>query len=277
MFRFLEAAINSKINVGAAFCRPHIFLKMKKIENENEELEVDELVYTNEDENEDENDSILEVGDLVLGYDGKAITGEISFGINEGDYLCIIGDNGTGKSTLLKTILALHKPISGWMDLVPSRKEIGYLPQQNAVQKDFPSSVFEVAITGTLSKNKWWMPFYSKEQKEDTKKALEATNSLDLTDKCYRELSGGQQQRVLLSRALLASKNMIFLDEPTASLDIDASCDFYETLKKINLEKNTTIVMVTHDIENALKHSTHILDLKKDGFFFGTTKEYQNN
>ncbi|MCL2255494.1 MAG: ABC transporter ATP-binding protein [Firmicutes bacterium] len=251
---------------------------MKKT-NENEELEkLNELGQENNDadfEEEDDNGFILEVGDLVLGYDKNPITEEISFGINSRDYLCIIGDNGTGKSTLLKTILALHKQISGWIDLVPQRSEIGYLPQQTDIQRDFPASVFEVALTGTLGKSKWWKPFYSSEQKESTKKALETTNVLDLKDRCYRELSGGQQQRVLLARALLSSENIIFLDEPTSNLDKDASAEFYQVLKTLNTEKNITIVMVTHDIENAKKYASHILEIKKEGYFFGTTKEWR--
>ena len=217
----------------------------------------------------------LEVEELTIGYDGRAVAKDISFIIEDGDYLCIVGDNGTGKSTLLKTILGLHQSISGFVDLAIPRKEIGYLPQQTDIQKDFPASVKEVVLSGCLNASKWWKPFYTKEEKIKATQALQKTNVADLEKKCYREISGGQQQRVLLARALLTTQKMIFLDEPTAGLDPDSAKDFYAVLHKINKDDKITIIMVSHDVENAIKNATHILHLKKDSYSFSTVKEYK--
>jgi len=216
----------------------------------------------------------LKVSDLSIGYNGISILDDINFYVESGSYLCIVGENGTGKSTLLKTISNLQKPVYGEICFSSSRNEIGYLPQQTAVQHDFPAAVKEIIAMGALSKSKWYKPFYSKQQKELISWAIDRTNIAAIKDKCFRELSGGQQRRVLLARALVAARNFIILDEPTAGLDPEATKDFYELLEKINRDENVTIVMVTHDIENAIKYSTHILHLQSNDYFFGTLDEY---
>jgi len=216
----------------------------------------------------------LNVCDLSIGYNGVAILDDLNFSIEGGSYLCVIGENGTGKSTLLKTISNLQKPIYGEIIFSDSRREIGYLPQQTAVQYDFPATVGEIVATGALSKGQWYRPFYSKQEKELISWALDKTNITDIKDKCFRVLSGGQQRRVLLARALVAAKNIIILDEPTAGLDPEATKDFYQLLEKINQDENVTIIMVTHDIESAVKYATHILHLQTEEYFFGTTRDY---
>jgi len=216
----------------------------------------------------------LTVSDLSIGYDGVAILDDINFCVESGSYLCIVGENGTGKSTLLKTISGLQKSIYGNIKFSDHRREIGYLPQQTAVQRDFPSTVNEIVATGALSKGKWYRPFYNKQEKELISWAVEKVNIVDIRNKCFRELSGGQQRRVLLARALVAAKNFIILDEPTAGLDSEATKDFYELLEKINRDENVTIVMVTHDTEKAMQYATHILLLLSNDYFFGTVDDY---
>lgn len=216
----------------------------------------------------------LTVTDLSIGYDGVAIQDDINFRIDGGSYLCIVGENGTGKSTLLKTISNLQKPLFGEISFGVPRREIGYLSQQTAVQNDFPATVSEIVSTGVLSKGKWYKPFYSKQDKELIDWAMAKTNITDIKGKCFRELSGGQQRRVLLARALIGAKNFIILDEPTAGLDPEATKDFYVLLEKINKEDNVTIVMVTHDIESSIKYATHVLHLQMNDYFFGTIDEY---
>jgi len=205
---------------------------------------------------------------LELGYDGKTIAEGISFSVDAGDYLCVVGDNGTGKSTLLKALLGLHRPLDGEIELGIERNEIGYLPQQDDIQRDFPASVKEIVMSGCLNQIKWWMPFYSKKDKERAALALEKTNISDLAKKCYRELSGGQQQRVLLARALVAAQKMIVLDEPVQGLDPLACAEMYKTINKINKDDGITVIMVSHDVGTALKHASHILHVKKDGCVF---------
>ena len=157
---------------------------------------------------------------LTLGYDNRAIQEDLNFSIDAGDYLCIVGENGSGKSTLMKTLLHLQPPISGTIELGDGLKknEIGYLPQQTLVQRDFPASVREIVLSGCQSRC-GLRPFYNKEEKRVAQKAMEKMMIQDLADHCYRELSGGQQQRVLLARALCAAQKILLLDEPVSGLD----------------------------------------------------------
>ena len=205
--------------------------------------------------------ALLEVTDLCIGYDRKSIVDDICFSIPVGSYLCIVGENGAGKSTLLKTISGLQKPVYGTVNFSVQRREIGYLPQQTAIQHDFPASAMEIVSSGALSRGAWYRPFFNKEEKERIAWACEKTGVSAFAAQCFRELSGGQQRRVLLARALVTAKNAVILDEPTAGLDPEAMREFYELLAKINSEDKITIIMVTHDIESAEKHATHVLHL----------------
>ena len=228
--------------------------------------------------------TLLEVTDLCIGYDGKSIVDDICFEIVSGSYLCIVGENGAGKSTLLKTISGLQKPIYGTVHFSVEQREIGYLPQQTAVQHDFPASAKEIVSSGALSRGKWYRSFYSKEEKERIAWACEKTGVAAFAGQCFRELSGGQQKRVLLARALVTAKNAVILDEPTAGLDPEAMKEFYELLAKINRDEKITIIMVTHDIESATKYATHILHLytkiaksdddESDDYFFGNVDQF---
>ena len=216
----------------------------------------------------------IKVANLTLGYDGKVVAKDINFSVDPGDYLCIVGENGTGKSTLLKALLNLHNPLSGEIKLEIERHEIGYLPQQDSIQKDFPASVWEIVLSGCVNRSVW-RPFYNKAEKELAKTAMEKANITDLTKKCYRELSGGQQQRILLSRALVATQKIIVLDEPVAGLDPAAAAEMYKAINKINKDDGITVIMVSHDVDEAVKHASHILHLyNKKPHFFGTVKEY---
>ncbi|MCL2285552.1 MAG: ATP-binding cassette domain-containing protein, partial [Firmicutes bacterium] len=178
--------------------------------------------------------TLLEAADLCIGYDGKAILNDINFTVKNGSYLCIVGENGAGKSTLLKTISGLLKPVFGTVHFSCTRREIGYLPQQTAIQQDFPASAIEIVSSGALSRGAWYRPFYNKDEKERIAWACEKTGVTAFANQCFRELSGGQQRRVLLARALVTAKNAVILDEPTAGLDPEAMKDFYELLAKLN-------------------------------------------
>ena len=159
----------------------------------------------------------------------------------------------------------------GWKN----RKGIGYLPQQTQAQRDFPASVWEVVLSGVLN-TRHKSPFYSKEDKKEAMVNLEKLGIAHLKKHCYRELSGGQQQRVLLARALCATDSALILDEPVTGLDPAAALEFYDTIKELNKE-GVTIVMVTHDIKNALTYATHILHLEQENDFFGTVEEYKKS
>ena len=216
----------------------------------------------------------IECNKLVLGYDGKEILKDLSFSVKKGDYLCIVGENGSGKSTLMKTILGLNPPISGTITFGDGVKEkgIGYLPQQTEIQKDFPATVYEIVLSGCLSKS-GLSPFYSKQLKETANKHIAELGLEQLKSRCYRELSGGQQQRVLLARALCATENIILLDEPVAGLDPKVTSLMYQLISDINTKHNITVIMISHDIGVALKYATHILHIGAKSFF-GTKEEY---
>ena len=211
---------------------------------------------------------------LTLGYENRAIQENLNFSINAGDYLCIVGENGSGKSTLMKTLLHLQTPISGTIELGDGlhKNEIGYLPQQTLVQRDFPASVKEIVLSGCQGRC-GWRPFYNKEDKEIARKAMEKMMIQDLQDRCYRELSGGQQQRVLLARALCAAKKILLLDEPVSGLDPKVTAEMYQLIEDLNKKDEITIIMISHDIEAAFRYATHILHIG-ERCFFGTKKQY---
>ena len=207
-----------------------------------------------------------------LGYDGKPIVTDLSFTVNAGDYLCIVGENGSGKSTLMKTILNLTPPLAGsiYMEgLKPT--QIGYLPQQTQVQRDFPASVLEIVLSG-FQGQRGWRPFYTKEEKAAASANLKKLGLAGFERRCYRELSGGQQQRVLLARALCATQKCLLLDEPISGLDPKATAQMYEIIEQLHRE-GITIIMISHDVGVALADATHILHIGKH-LFFGTKESY---
>lgn len=219
--------------------------------------------------------SFLEVKDLKIGYDGKVVADNINFCVNNGDYLCIVGENGSGKTTLMKTLLKIKSPLGGSIVLGDNlkRNEIGYLSQQNAVQKDFPASVEEVVSSGCQN-SMGWRPFLNKAEKKLVSSNMAKLGIEHLAKSCYRELSGGQQQRVLIARALCATKKILFLDEPVTGLDPKITAETYEIINSVNKTDGITVVMISHDIAMATKYATHILHLSQNPLFFGTKQEY---
>ena len=212
--------------------------------------------------------------DLSCGYEQTAVVSGVNFAVNRGDYLCIVGENGSGKSTLVKTLLGLVKPIGGSIEMGDGlkRNEIGYLPQQTDVQRDFPASVWEVVLSGCLA-GSGLRPFYNKQEKALAQQNIEKMGLVGFEKRCYRELSGGQQQRVLLARALCATSKLLLLDEPVSGLDPKVTLEMYDLISKLNREDGVTIIMISHDINASLKYATHILHVSHE-VFFGTRDEY---
>lgn len=211
---------------------------------------------------------------LSVGYDGKAVLKGLDFEVCAGDYLCIVGENGSGKSTLMKTILGLQAPVDGKISTGDGLKknEIGYLPQQTQVQKDFPASVREIVLSGCQGRC-GSRPFYNKEEKQLAEKNIRKMQIENLSKRCYRELSGGQQQRVLLARALCATQKMLLLDEPVSGLDPKVTKELYSLIEKLNREEKITVIMISHDMAAAVRYASHILHIGSS-VFFGTKEEY---
>ncbi len=210
---------------------------------------------------------------VTLGYEGNAVVENLNFSLIEGDHLYILGENGSGKSTLIKSMLGLNPVMSGEIKWCGGLKptQIGYLPQQTSIQKDFPALVEEIVLSGCLNRIRF-RPFYGSKERSVAKSNMERLGITDLSKRCYRELSGGQQQRVLLARALCATSKVLLLDEPVTGLDPMATADLYSLIEELN-KSGITVVMISHDIEAAVKYAKHILHISEN-IFFGTTEEY---
>ena len=215
-----------------------------------------------------------ECNNLCMKYEGVSAFENLSFSVDEGDFLCIVGENGSGKSTLIKGLLGLKQYSSGSITFSGvKQKEIGYLPQQTVAQKDFPATVGEVVLSGCLNRNGIF-PFYTKANKERAASEIKKMKIENIVKKSYRNLSGGQQQRVLLARALCATEKLLLLDEPVSGLDPLVTSEMYEVISDLNEKGKVTVIMVTHDIHNAVHYSNKILHMSGNGYYFGATEEY---
>ena len=216
---------------------------------------------------------ILQCENVSFAYDGVNVLEGVDFSLNAGDYLCVVGENGSGKSTLIKGLLGLKAPQSGRIltgdGLKPT--EIGYLPQQTVVQRDFPASVMEIVQSGCLNRC-GLRPYYNREEKKLALDSMERMGIAQLATHCYRELSGGQQQRVLLARALCATRKLLLLDEPVSGLDPKATAEMYDFIAQLN-RAGITIIMISHDVFAAIRYASHILHIGTP-LFSGTKEEY---
>lgn len=222
-----------------------------------------------------ENEIQLECKNITIAYDRVNVLENVSMAVSKGDYVSIVGENGSGKSSLIKGILGLVPVKKGEVVFKGevSKKNVGYLPQHTLAQSNFPASVYEVILSGCFTTT-GFKPFYTMKEKKSVKKVMNKLGITDLSKKTFGNLSGGQKQRVLLARALLATDKILFLDEPITGLDPIVTSEFYEIIAKLNQEENLTIIMVSHDIENAIKYSNKILHMRENDYFFGTKEEY---
>ena len=219
--------------------------------------------------------ALITCQNVKVGYEGRAVAENINFSVEKGDYLFIIGENGSGKSTLMKTMLGLHSVMEGSILTGDGllQNEIGYLPQQTLLQRDFPASVKEIVLSGCLNR-RGFRPFYHRDEKKRAKEMMEKLGILELQNRCYRELSGGQMQRVLLARALCATEQLLLLDEPVAGLDPKAAFEMYEWVAKLNQKYGLTVIMISHDMEAAIRYASKILHIGQEPFYFGTKEGY---
>lgn len=217
--------------------------------------------------------ALLSVQNLSLGYDSRIIVEGLHFSVEAGNYLCIVGENGSGKSTLMRTLLGLQDPLAGQILMSDglTRNEIGYLPQQTLVQRDFPASVREIVLSGCQGRC-GLRPFYNAEEKRLAAENMEKMGITALARRSYRELSGGQQQRVLLARALCATRKLLLLDEPVSGLDPKVTAELYGVIADLNRE-GITIIMISHDIAAAVQYASHVLHIGSS-VFFGSREEY---
>lgn len=217
---------------------------------------------------------LLDIQNVTLGYEGTPVVAGLNFSLSRGDYLCILGQNGSGKTTLMKAMLGFLDPMEGKIVRHIPKNTVGYLPQQQPSQADFPASVKEVVLSGCQS-NRRFSLFYSREDRELAQKNMDLMNISHLADHSFRALSGGQRQRVLLARSLCAADQLILLDEPLTGLDSEVSEQLYELVAKINREKGVAVVMISHDVTKAMQYASHIVHLDRRMLYYGPAADYR--
>lgn len=215
---------------------------------------------------------LIKVECLSFSYPSRKHTlTDINFNVEQGTFTCIVGENGSGKSTLLKCILGLNKGYSG---KIIKEKKIGYLPQKTEIQSNFPASIEEVVMSGTISRHIKSI-FYKKDDKQKANEIMAELGIYQIRKKSFAELSGGQQQRVLIARAMCATEKIIILDEPTNGLDPSIALQIYKMLDELKRKNNLTILIVSHDIDRALKFADKVIEIENGKVIFnGNTTDY---
>lgn len=215
---------------------------------------------------------MIQVNNLEVKYDSFVALTNINLTINKGDFVYLLGPNGGGKTTFIKTLCNVLKPSKG--KIINKFKNIGYLPQNMKVKKQFPASVFEVIYSGF--EKQYFFP--KKSQKEKIDKLMQDVNIQNLKHKLISELSGGQLQRVLLVRSLVNDPDLLILDEPTSALDPEFRKFFNQYINNIN-KKGTTIIMITHDLSgiNVLECRDRVLYIDKTLTYNGIFCDFHKN
>lgn len=203
----------------------------------------------------------LNIEHLFFSYTDLNVLNDVTFTVDEGSFVGIIGPNGGGKTTLLKLIMGFLQPTNGKIEIFgqspqQARNMIGYVPQFLRYDKQFPISVLDVVLMGRLSHLPWWGR-YRNEDVERAYAALEKVGIKHLHNRAFGTLSGGQAQRALIARALVSNPKLLLLDEPTASVDSQAQIEIYAILRA--LKNEMTILMVTHDLEVAIEHVQRVI------------------
>jgi zinc transport system ATP-binding protein len=196
------------------------------------------------------NRQVIEIHNLNFSFNSQAVLRDVDLDVKEGDFMAMIGPNGGGKTTLLKLMLGLLAADSGSIRMFGERPpavshRIGYVPQDVNINKDFPVSALDVVLMGKLKPGRGWSR-HSQADRDAARDALAQVGMQEFCDRRIGELSGGQRQRVFVARALITQPELLFLDEPTASIDTRGQREFYTLLKELN--KQITIIVVSHDL-----------------------------
>lgn len=224
---------------------------------------------------------ILSVQNLFFQYQETDILCDISFNVDQGDYIGLVGPNGSGKTTLVRIILGMLKPYRGKILIFgkensefTDRKRIGYLPQKlTNLNPRFPATVREIVSLGLLS-GKPFPRYLSRNDEAAIDAALDSLDIGNIKNNFIADLSGGQLQRVLAARAIVNNPDFLILDEPTTALDPEMRERFFQLLKDLNKNKSVTIVMVTHDTGTIGKYASKLLYIDKTIVFYGSFSDF---
>lgn len=215
---------------------------------------------------QNENNPVVSAEDLTVKKGAAAVLQEITFEVNSGEMIGIIGPNGGGKTTLLRTLLGLIKPFAGRAALLgrpsehlgPVREKVGYIPQSRAYDRRFPLSAVDVVRMGLYSSRTLLRPL-KRRQKEACREMLDTVGALHLAARSFGDLSGGEQQRVLLARALVRRPALLLLDEPSTGLDLAVQHLFMEQLRRLQQSSKLTVLLVSHDIASLAAYADRLL------------------
>jgi zinc transport system ATP-binding protein len=228
--------------------------------------------------NDNSNQAVIEIKDLSFAYDRELVLKDINLEVNYKDFLVIIGPNGGGKSTLIKLMLGIYHFSKGSINILgkPLNKEfteVGYVPQNTNVNINFPIKAIEVVMMGHSSK-KQTLFGYKKQEINHAKSILDQVGMLEFANSKIGSLSGGQRQRVMIARALYSNAKILFLDEPTSNIDADGQKGIYELLKKLN--KEVTIIVISHDLSMVINYATKVAHINKKLIFHDLTLMKKN-
>ncbi len=219
----------------------------------------------------------MEFRDVTVEYERRTALQDVSFEIYRGELVAIVGSNGSGKTTTLKTILGLVKPAKGEVRVLEKdlrthlkeiRGKIGYVPQKNAINPKMPILVKEVVLMGRYGKI-GMLRSPKRKDYEAVKEALKEVDMLEYKDEPFGHLSGGQQQRVYLARALAQEPELMLLDEPTTGLDVSSQNNLLDLIARLKEKKGLTIIIVTHDVNSVAEISDRVMYLKNRIVAFG--------
>ena len=217
---------------------------------------------------------LLALSRVSIAYGPLVAVEDVSFGVAEGEFFCIVGANGSGKSTLIRGILGLTPLKSGRIELGAGLEGTAYVPQAEGADRDFPATVWEIVLTGTQRRGRR-IPFYTRADRSAAAAALAAFEISDLANRRIGKLSGGQMQRVLLARAMCRDPELLILDEPCSGLDTDSKLAFYGLLAQLHRERQTTIVMVSHDLDEVAAHATRVAVMARRLLFAGPVEAWR--
>lgn len=223
--------------------------------------------------------NLIEISNLTVSYNGHIAIDKVGVNIKEKEFICLVGENGSGKSTIIKAILGLIKQDKGRIKLSINQSDVSYLEQFNMKELDFPGSAKEIIMTGLQKKGS--RLFYSKKDVKTFNEICKILNIENIINNRIGELSGGQRQRVMLARAMISKPKLLILDEPCSGLDKKISDKLYDILLDINKEYGTTVIMSIHNVEELSKVNEkknvdiRVIHMSKSIKYDGKLKEWK--